>query len=102
MSDDLEKEFEKAVKKADEEIQQHFDAAVKAIKEAVKISEKYGVPYRFPVSLLNNTYTPKSFDKKWEKLREVDVDDSDKYLDLFDNLEVPFPGYYGWEYSDVC
>ena len=59
----LETEFEELVKATQIRIDEKLDIAIKAIQEAVEISEETGVPFRSYVCLLGNSYTPDSFEK---------------------------------------
>jgi hypothetical protein len=90
---DLELEFIIAAKKANELIAQKISEAAEKLREAVEISEQYGVPFESNVSPIDNVYTPNSFEDKYGSL--------DKEIIYLNNLVC---GSYGgcWEHSDVC
>lgn len=85
----LEVEFKIARKKAHSEILERLDNAQREIKEAVNISEKYGIPFCSDVEGMpcGRNYVPASFDKKWDCLDEQLLED----LDIYDTTA-------GWEY----
>lgn len=86
----LEKEFEKAHKDASERIEEQLDIARQALVKARLISEEYGVPFETDVSPVGNSYTPTSFEVKFEKL------DRSK---IWDEFGVWPDEYAGWEHS---
>lgn len=95
MSKELEDKFKEAVTLATEEINKQLDIAKKAIAEAEKISEEYGVPFSTYVSPLGQSYRPNSFDDKWGDLENAD--------DIIEDMTGDFlPEYEGWEHSAVC
>jgi hypothetical protein len=71
----LEDEFKALADKFDDEVGIQLEIAEKAIKEAVKISEKYGIPFHAQVSPLSQTYTPASFEEKFGDLDREFVSD---------------------------
>jgi hypothetical protein len=76
------------------EIRAKIDEAAAAIREAEKISEKYGIPFRARVSPLAQNYVPNSFD------HNLVTDEEDNFLD---NLDCYVSGYHsGWAHSAVC
>jgi hypothetical protein len=91
----LETEFEELVKVAKARIDEKLDIAVKAIQEAVEISEETGVPFRSYVSLLGNSYSPDSF----ERLHGGKELDNDFVYDL---TEAYYNCDGGWQHSMIC
>lgn len=92
---ELEKEFKEACDTAQAEIEVHIDTARAAIRLAVAVAEKYGVPFRAGISPLRNTYHPKTFQEKFGKLdHRVTNDISETWQE--------YPGEYGWQHSAVC
>ncbi len=97
---DLETKFKEAHEKASAEINEHLEKASVELLAAIKVSEKYGIPFSTNVSFLPNTYTPESFSKMWKKL------DKDSLNNLFEEIDLYVDAYCldygGWEHSDVC
>lgn len=91
----LEEKFKKAQEKAMEEINVCLDNASAELDKAVKISEKYGIPFGSKISFLYQTYRPMSFHEKWKEL----VNETD---DIYELLDFGLPEDEGWEHSMVC
>jgi hypothetical protein len=91
---ELEREFRNVNSEALEKINAKVAEASAALREAVKISEKYGVPFGAGISFLSNDYYPKSFEDKFGEL------DSDFVSDITDTYNEY--GDYGWTHSAVC
>lgn len=89
----LEQQFKRAVKKANEQIEEHLNKAIAELAEAVKVSEELGIPFNSNISFLTQSYKPKSFDEKWDKLNEHCLDEQ---------IDFTLPEWDGWEYSRVC
>jgi hypothetical protein len=89
----IEKDFRKACDKAYPKIQKQLEIADKAIAKAVKLAEKYGVPFESAITPLAMTYTPESLD---ENVRLLDGDT------IFDLTGTFLQEYEGWEHSAVC
>jgi len=91
---ELERDFRKTFHYADQLIQAKLDEASAAINEAVKIAERYGVPFHTHVSPLSNEYHPRSLGKKFPKL---DHDFMQNVSDTYNEYEST-----GWKRSAVC
>lgn len=94
----LEDEFKKLVNEHKAEIDAKVSEASAALGEAVKLSEKYGIPFSPSISFLHNSYYPNSFyEKKFSEL------DSDVVTDLTDAYSwSDYGDSAGWEHSAVC
>lgn len=88
----LEKEFRETAATALSLIQRKVVEASKALSEAVKISEEYGIPFSSEVSFLGQPYKPASFGSKFSE-----IDD-----DFVDAITGAYCEYEGWQHSDVC
>jgi hypothetical protein len=91
---EMERDFRKAAHHADDLIQAKLDEASAAINEAVKIAERYGVPFRSHVSTLSNEYFPRSTEKKYP---ELDREFIQNITDTYNEYESS-----GWKRSAVC
>jgi len=90
---ELEKEFSELAKAAHAEIKEKLDEALKSLKEAEEISNKYGIPFESYISPHNNVFVPSSFK---DKLNEyLNVERVNNLLGLY--LDEYF--YYGWAHS---
>lgn len=89
---EMERDFRKAYHYANELIQAKVDEASAALREAVKIAERYGVPFRSHVSPLSNQYYPSSLENKFNG---IDREFVQKVTDTYNE-------YDGWEHSAVC
>lgn len=96
MSESLEEEFTGLVKEHKSEIEDKIKEARQALSEAVKLSEKYGIPFHSGISFLSQGYTPSSFEDKFGEL------DTDVVSDLTDVYPGGEYGGTGWEHSAVC
>lgn len=88
----LEEQFKEAVKEATKEINKHIVNSRAELDKAVKLAEKYGVPFRSSMvdMDMSRAYVPRSFSSKWENLSEEF---------LYDELDGDFSSYdSGWEY----
>jgi hypothetical protein len=92
----LEAEFEAVVKKAHSEIDAEVKIARDHIARAVKLSEKYGIPFHAGVSPLGNNYTPQSFKTKFPGL------DTEFVSDVTGTWDEENYQYGGWQHSAVC
>jgi len=90
---ELEREFQKVVEKASAKIEEQIKIARQAIDKAVKISEKYGVPFYSGITPLGMSYTPSSFFEKFDELSSEFVEDK---------LWFSVSEYEGWEHSSIC
>lgn len=91
---EMERDFRKAAHYADELIHAQLNIAAEAVREATRIAERYGVPFRTHVSPISNSYTPRSLQAKFEGLDKNFVQDiTDTYND-YDST--------GWRHSAVC
>lgn len=93
----LAKEFEDHIAAHRDEIRAAEKLAIEALRKAVALADKYGVPYRFGISFLGNSYVPAAFiDSKFRKLEdEVICDIAGVWGDYL--LEDS-----GWQHSAVC
>lgn len=89
----LEAEFQKAANEALALIDEQIEIAEKAIAQAVKISEQYGVPFYSGITPLGMGYRPITYDEKFGEL------DSNR---LYALAHTDLPEYEGWQHSDVC
>jgi len=90
---ELEQEFRGLVERHSQEIEEKLNDANTAMKEAMTLSEKYGIPFPANISQISQSYTPKSFITKFGQLDR----------ELIEELSgAELNGYYGWEHSDVC
>lgn len=97
----LETEFQKTYKEIIPLIKAELKEAKAAIKRAIALAEKHGVPFTSPVSLwISDTYIPESFEVLRGKMEELDDED-----EIRERLEE-FLGFYpqnwntgesGWE-----
>lgn len=90
---EMERDFRRAYFSTIDLIEEKLNAASDLISEAVKISEKAGVPFRAHVSPISNSYCPRSKD---DKFPELDQDFVNSVTDTYDNE------YGGWRHSAVC
>lgn len=90
---ELERKFRLLCDSAGEEIQAELNKACDHLSKAVKISEKYGVPFSSGISFLSQSYFPGSFNSQFE--------DIDK--EFVSGLTDAYSEYgEGWEHSAVC
>lgn len=91
----LELEFETACTAAYNEVDEHIQAAQEAIRKAVEVAEKYGVPIEMPVCPLHNGYIPRNFSDKFGDLDEQFISDVSGVYSEY--------GYHkGWVHSSIC
>ena len=89
----LEEEFKQLVEENRSAIEAKIAEATRALKEAMALSDKCGVPFNSSVSLLRQNYFPTTFDK----FAKLDGDT------LYELTETYYDGYGdGWEHSQVC
>lgn len=88
----LEQEFCSVVDSHLDEIKAKVDEASKVLKEATKLSEKYGIPFYSHISPIGQSYNPSSFSKKFPGLDE----------DIVSDLTASHSEYSGWQHSAVC
>lgn len=88
----LEREFRLAASPVLSEIQRKVTQAAKLLSEAVKLSEEHGIPFNSEVSFLGQSYTPASFEEKFDGVSS----------DLVYEITEATSEYAGWEHSDVC
>lgn len=93
--DTLDAEFIKIADATNKEIEAKMEEACKALNEAVKLSEKNGIPFRANISFLGQSYIPKSFENKFP---DVDLDQALEYMGAWrtDFQET------GWAHSSIC
>lgn len=94
---DLEKQFQQVNETVGKEIKEKLSAASKLVREAEKLSEQHGLPFRAGVSPLSQSYVPESFRSKWPDLdRDFAVDETGAWS------EYGYDDYGGWAHSAVC
>lgn len=77
------------------DINEKLEEIAKLMGEVEKICDKTGLPVSTDFSPISNTYTPKSFHRKFGKL------DSDLIYEICN--ACPYSNdSYGWQYSAVC
>jgi len=91
---EIERDFRKALHYAEEEIQAKLDEAHAALREATKIAERYGVPFRSSISPISNQYFPRSFE---DKFGELDKDFVRSVSETYNEYEST-----GWKHSAIC
>lgn len=92
---ELEKQFKAVYDEHIQEINVHLEKASEELQKAVKISEKYGIPFGTNISFLGQNYTPRSLEKKWKDLDQDIIQEVSDY-------EISFNEYDGWQHSAVC
>lgn len=90
---EIDAEFEAYCDKALTKIGAQIDIATKAIDKAVKLSEKYGVPFESNITPLSMSYTPANIDERFQEL------DSEQVYNL---VGAYLNEYEGWEHSSIC
>lgn len=104
---DLDKEFLLLVKNKNKEIQNEIKEAKQHIKNAIKISEKFGVPFKSELGPYDNderTYFPKKFLNEYynkDKDLEIFIDRIYEHFKLnIKDLECAFRDGVeeGWDY----
>lgn len=93
---ELEAEFQNAVDSANDEITVELNKAGQHLNAACKIAEKYGIPFRAPISFLDNVYVPESFTGKFG---DLDRDTVTKITEIYDEFDFE---QGGWVHSAVC
>ena len=88
----VELEFKALCDEALPQIEARINIARQAIKEAVELSEKYGVPFSSDITPLCMAYTPVSLDDRFRDLDDAMYDIAGTYIN----------GYEGWEHSAIC
>jgi hypothetical protein len=94
---ELASEFETLCADVHEQIEAKMKVARKAVKEAVAIAEKHGVPFRADVSPLGNSYLPQSFHES--KFAELDQEVVCEIADVWGDYLFECGG---WQHSAVC
>lgn len=90
---ELELEFKAHWEKYEAKIQEHVDAAARALQKAVDLADKHGIPFYSSVSFLGQNYTPAVLDK-FADLDQSTIDDITGTYNEY--------GGEGWQHSDVC
>lgn len=91
--DELEAEFRKVAEAHMDEIDEQVEIAQKALRMAVKLSEKYGLPFYAGVSPLGQSYCPNSLQDIFGDLSSGIIHDVTGVYSISDE---------GWEHSAVC
>lgn len=92
LKNNLNIEFQKVAIEAMKEIKKHTDAAQASLRDAIKISEDAGIPFRASVSFLPNKYIPYTL-SKWDGVDSAILQN----FDIWNTSD-----YGGWEQSDLC
>lgn len=92
--DSLEQEFREVAESIGNQIYTLLQDARAKVKQAVELSEQHGIPFNASVSLLGNTYYPRTFEEKWGELDRYLVYDLTKAYNEY--------GDAGWSHSAVC
>ncbi len=101
----IEEDFKAVIEAHTGEINAALRRAVEALDEATDLADKYGIPFYSNISMLGQTYQPKSYDKLWnnEAWRQERDTKDDSEDDLFTQVTGDYPGEYdGWQHSAVC
>lgn len=93
---ELEEEFRELVEKGNEQIQEKIAIAARALREAVELSEQYGIPFYSRVSFLSQPYIPRSWNSKYSQL------DDEVLEDLIEVSSYDISDRSGWKHSAVC
>jgi hypothetical protein len=96
MSDNqLEKEFKVLAESIGKEIDDKVAEAAKLLNEAVSLSDRFGIPFRSPISQIDQAYVPTSFKVRFNTLDKEMVC---KMLEMYkDELNYA----RGWRHSQV-
>src|ERR1700692_4068533 len=96
--DELEKEFIHLMDSVGKQIDAKVKIAEQAMKEAVELSKKFGIPFTSRVSSIANNYISESFREK--KFSEIN---RKKVVDLIEVNSYSLNKIYGgWEHSKIC
>ena len=95
---ELELEFKALVESVGEEIEAKLKQAKALVREAEKLSDKYGIPFFSSVSILGENYIPESFQQKFRALKPEDVAD----ITGVPAEEIAQSYSTGWNHSAVC
>jgi hypothetical protein len=94
-NDQLEKEFSTLVEYIGKEINDKVKQANLLLQEACELSDRYGVPFRSPISQLEQSYVPESFRNRFKTLDKEEVSELvGMYQDDLDYAR-------GWRHSQV-
>lgn len=93
---ELEAEFKALCDAHMSEINEQIDVARVAIRKAVELSEKYGIPFSSDITPLGMSYCPDSYYGKFDELDKGFVSEV-AGASLWNMY-----GGSGWEHSDVC
>jgi hypothetical protein len=91
----MEREFRTKAVEISKEIDQKLRVASTALREAVEISEKHGIPFHANISSLRQGYTPESLYTLFPK---IDKEFINTLTDVFNEYD----GHVGWQHSRVC
>ena len=100
MESPLALEFETLCEDVRKQIDAKCDEARKALKEAVALSEQYGVPFSRGISFLSNSYIPTSF--KSTKFAALSRDTICEIANVHGEYIADVIEYGGWVHSAVC
>lgn len=89
----IERKFRLAVTQANAEMNKHLEDASEALRKAVEVAEKYGVPFDSNISPIGNTYSPESVRSLHPK---VSTDFIDSLTGTYDEENYE---YGGWKHS---
>jgi hypothetical protein len=91
----LEREFEELCDSIGDEIHDHVLTAQRALRSAVALSDKHGIPFYTNVSEIGQPYIPSAFRKKYGSLNK------DFVCNLTEVLEADL-NEIGWQTSTIC
>lgn len=90
----IEREFRIKSKEISEAIDKKIDEASAALGEAVKLSEKHGIPFRSNISFLDQGYSPSTTRSIYSELDK-------EFVRTITGVYNEYDGE-GWEHSAVC
>lgn len=92
----LEEEFRDLYNAHIEEIMEEINKASAALKKAVALSEKYGVPFNSSIYWVSNNYIPKSYTES--KFKGLEAEVLEEIAQVYNEYGVS----QGWEHSEFC
>lgn len=97
-SSELEEEFKVIYELGSKQIAAQLEIAENAIKTAVELSKKFGIPFITSYSKINQSYVPGEFVEKFGELNDLFLDG-----DILFNYDVDhLKRGGGWKHSAIC
>lgn len=97
----LAQEFEQLCETVQAQIDEKLDQAMAALREAQKLADQHGVPFRSGISPLTNSYVPANFKKT--KFAELDTSTVCEIAGVWgEYIRDMFEYDGGWLHSAVC